>query len=69
MFYQNRDTSIVDTLSIACLSGDRFLTVRGYDYSPLEEKDIIIPHRINLFIADSEGYPQKQLAQIDIQSL
>jgi hypothetical protein len=67
VFYQNRDTSIIDTLSIACLGADRFLTVRGYDYSPLEEKDIVIPHRMDLFIADSEGYPQKRLAQIDIQ--
>lgn len=65
VFYQNRDTSIIDMLSIACLGVDQFLIIRGYYYSKMREGDIVIPHKIEMFLSDSQGYSQKRLAKID----
>lgn len=67
VFYQNRDTSIIDMLSIACMGGDQFLTARGYDYSEMREGEIIIPRRIEFVLTDSQGHSQKRLAKIDFK--
>ncbi len=67
VFYQNRDNLFFDMLWIACLGGDQFLTVRGYDYSEIKEGEIFIPHRIEIFSTDSRGNSQKRLVKIDFK--
>jgi len=67
VFYQNRDSSLIDMLWIACLGGDQFLMVRGYDYHEIEKGGVIIPDKIEIFSTDSEGDLQKRLVKIDFK--
>jgi hypothetical protein len=65
VFYQNRESTLIDMLWIACLGGDQFLTVRGYDYHEIGKGGVIIPDKIEIFSADSEGDIQNRLIKID----
>ena len=67
VFYQNRDNSLIDMLWIACLGGDQFLTVRGYDYHETEKGGVIIPDKIEIISTDSEGDLQNRLVKIDFK--
>lgn len=65
VFYQDRDNSLIDMLWLACRMGDSYVTVRGYDYEQVEEYNILVPSRIEIFSADAQGNYQKQLVKID----
>jgi len=69
VFYQNRDNSLIDMFWLACRMGDKFLTVRGYDYKELEKGGNLVPARIEIFSADARGSYQKQLVKIDCHAL
>jgi len=62
VFYQNRDTSLVDMLWFA---GEKFLAVRGYDYREVEKKGVAVPTRIEIFRTDADGVLQERLVKID----
>ena len=66
VFYQNRDNSIIDMIWIDCLGIDQFLTVRGYDYSEIEEGKIVVPQKMEIFLTDSQNSSQQRLVKIDI---
>ncbi|MBN2180307.1 MAG: hypothetical protein JW715_00225 [Sedimentisphaerales bacterium] len=67
VFYQNRDNSIIDVLWIDCLTVEQSIIIRGYDYGEIESGKAVIPHRIEIFIADSQKNPKTRLVKIDIQ--
>jgi hypothetical protein len=67
VFYQNRDNSIIEMIWINCPGMDRFLTFRGYDYHRIEDGEIIIPQRIEIFLTDSQNSSHRRLVKIDIK--
>ena len=81
VFYQDRDSSLVDMIRLACLS-QGLLTentgaarekpiqyVRGYDYQEVEKAGPRIPARIEIFETDARDRTQKRLVKIDCHTI
>ena len=81
VFYQDRDSSLVDMIRLACLS-QGLLTentgaahekpvqyVRGYDYQAVEKAGPRIPARIEIFETDARDRSQKRLVKIDCHAV
>jgi len=64
VFYQNRDTSLVEMLWFADVDEEKFFVVRGYNYHEIEKRSIRIPTRIEIFRTDAAGRSQKRLARV-----
>ena len=69
VFYQDRDSSLVDMILFDNMSGDDFLAVRGYDYTKVEKEDVRVPVRIEIFRTDTRGNLQERLVKIDYHTL
>ena len=76
VFYQDRDSSLVDMLLFAYKSGEKFLAIRGYDYTEVipmdsqgEKEDVRVPVRIEIFRTDVHGNLQERLVKIDYHTL
>ncbi|MCJ7779137.1 MAG: hypothetical protein MUP16_12600 [Sedimentisphaerales bacterium] len=63
VFYQSRDTSLVDIISF--VGEKESLMVRGYDYRQVKETGVLLPTRIEVFAASSAGVIQHRLLKID----
>lgn len=81
VFYQDRDSSLVDMIRLACLS-QGLLTentgaareksiqyVRGYDYQEVEKSGPLVPTRIEIFETDARDRSQKRLVKIDCHTV
>jgi len=64
VFHQNRDDARVDMIRLVCAAKDKSLTVRGYDYEPLEKGGLCVPTRIEIF-RTAAGDSQERLVKID----
>ncbi len=76
VFYQDRDSSLVDMLLFADMTGEKFLAVRGYDYTEVvrmdsqgEKEGVRVPVRIEIFRTDTRGNLQERLVKIDYHTL
>jgi len=76
VFYQDRDSSLVDMILFDYMSGDDFLAVRGYDYTEVvrmdsqgEKEGVRVPARIEIFKADSQGNLRQRLVKIDYHAM
>jgi len=69
VFYQDRDSSLVDMILFDYMSGDNLLAVRGYDYTVVEKGGVSIPARIEIFRTDARGNLQERLVKIDNHTL
>ena len=69
IFYQDRDISLVDMIRFACIGTEKFLAVRGYDYTEIEKGGVLVPARIEIFSTDARGDSQKRLVKIDCHKL
>ncbi len=65
VFYQNKDSLLVDMLWFADIRGEKFLAVRGYDYHKLKGKDILVPGKVEIFRTDAKGVLQELLVRVD----
>lgn len=65
IFYQSRDTSLVDMLWFADIDEGNFFAVRGYDYYEIGDNGILIPTRIEIFRTDSAGTSPKRIVRIE----
>ncbi len=74
VFYQNRDSFLVDMIlfpqrstgpSAFLRKQEGGLTVQGYDYSEIEKGAVLVPTRIEIFRTDARGDSQKRLVKID----
>ncbi len=65
VFYQDRDSSLIDMLVFDFMSGDSNFAVRGYDYTEVEKDGVRVPARIEIFRADTLGNLQERLVKID----
>jgi hypothetical protein len=68
IFYQDRDSLLVDMVRITCSSPDRTLAIRGYDYRKIEKEGPLGPARIEIFSTGAGGVIQKRLAKIDCRT-
>lgn len=74
VFYQDRDSSLVDMIRLACLNAGAtrekpIQYVRGYDYQEVEKAGPRIPTRIEIFETDARDRTQKRLVKIDCHSV
>lgn len=69
VFYQNRDSFLIDMLLFDFMGEDNILAVRGYDYTKVENNGILVPARIEIFKADTGGNLQERLVKIDYHTL
>ncbi len=69
VFYQDRDSSLIDMLLFDFMSGDGYLVVRGYDYTEVEKNGVRVPARIEIFRSDARGNLQERLVKIDNHTL
>lgn len=65
VFYQNRDSSLVDMLRFASVDGGTFLAVRGYYYHEIEKGSVSVPIKVEIFKTDAAGFLQQRLVKID----
>ncbi len=74
VFYQDRDSSLVDMIRLACISTvaareKPIQYVRGYDYQEVEKAGPRIPTRIEIFETDVRDRTQKRLVKIDCHTV
>jgi hypothetical protein len=74
VFYQERETSLVDMIRLACSSTgsarERTIQyVRGYDYQEVEKAGPRVPTRIEIFETDARDRSQKRLVKIDCHTV
>ena len=72
VFYQNRDSSLVDMLWFTGIDRGTFLAVRGYYYREVVRMDsqgekggVVVPAKIEIFLTDVQGVIQHRLVKID----
>jgi len=74
VFYQDRDSSLVDMIRLACLNTGAareksIQYVRGYDYREVEKAGPLVPTRIEIFETDARDRSQKRLVKIDCHAV
>lgn len=69
VFYQNRGNSVVDMLWFLGVDGGTTLAVRGYNYQEVQKGGIVVPAKIEFFIADVGLVMQHRLVKIDYHRL
>ena len=69
LFYQNRDSSLVDMLWFTGIDRGTFLAVRGYYYREVEKGGVVVPAKIEIFTTDVQGVIQHRLVKIDYHQL
>jgi hypothetical protein len=82
VYYQNRDTSLVDLLWLADEQGEasglrkgdsslrsegKFLAVRGYDYKDVQKNGVLLPTKIEIFHTDARAVSRDRLVKIDLK--
>jgi hypothetical protein len=65
VFYQDRDSFLIDMLVFDFMSGDSNFAVRGYDYTEVEKNGVSVPAKIEIFRTDVNGSLQERLVKID----
>ena len=69
VFYQGKDSSLIDMIWFAGMGEQKFLAIRGYDYRQLERDGVRIPAKIEIFETNEKGVLQQKLVKIDLHSL
>ncbi len=74
VFYQDRDSSLVDMIRLACLNTGAarekpIQYIRGYDYQEVEKAGPLVPTRIEIFETDARDRTQKRLVKIDCHTI
>jgi len=65
VFYQNRDSSLVDMLWTESIGKGTYFTVRGYNYHEVKKGGVVVPAKIEIFMTDIRGAIQHRLVKID----
>ncbi len=65
IFCQSQQSSLVDVVWYSSEGSDSLLTVRGYNYTQIKDNGIVLPRRVEIFRASSDGVLQKRLAKIE----
>lgn len=65
VYYQNQQSFLVDMIWLANPAKERYLLVRGYDYTPVAEDGVLIPTKIEIFQSGPDATIGPRVAQID----
>ena len=65
IFYENRDSTLIDMIWFVGAERDTPLAVRGYNYHEIEKDGVFIPAKIEIFITDNRQVIQDRLVTID----
>ena len=65
IFYQNRDSSLIDLIWFVSAERGTPLAVRGYNYQEISRGGAFIPAKIEIFMTDLQGVIHNRLATID----
>jgi hypothetical protein len=65
VYYQNQESFLVEMIWLANPAKQRYLLVRGYDYTPLAEDGVLIPTKIEIFQSGPDATIGPRVAQID----
>ncbi len=65
IFYQNRDSSLIDLIWFVSAKRGTPLAVRGYNYQEIKKGAVLIPAKIEIFMTDLQRVIQNRLATID----
>jgi hypothetical protein len=74
VFYQERQTSLVDIIRLACVNTgtagrQTIIYVHGYDYKQVEQSGLFVPNRIEIYESDVRDRSQKRLVKIDCYAI
>lgn len=74
VFYQDRDSSLVDMIRLACLNTgsarERTIQyVRGYDYEEVGKEGPLVPTRIEIFESDARDRSRNRIVKIDCHTI
>jgi hypothetical protein len=74
VFYQERQTSLVDIIRLACANTgtagkQTILYVHGYDYKQIEQAGPFVPNRMEIYESDARDRSQKRLVKIDCYAI
>jgi len=69
IYYQNKDSGLLDIVRLIDAESDVFLMSRGYNYRRVEGAGVMVPTKIEIFRTDSEGGRAQRICQIDYQSI
>jgi len=67
IFFQHKDSSLVDMLWFAKTDENKFLAVRGYDYKRTKGNGVLLPAKAEIFRADAQANLKERLAKIDFK--
>jgi len=67
IFYQNKDSSLVDVLRFAGVKEKKYLAVRGYDYTSIQKGGVLLPAGIEIFTTDARGALPQRVAQVSFK--
>jgi len=77
VFYQNRNSSLVDMVwfadplrrgrTTANVEEGKFFAVRGYDYSRVQKRGVLLPAKIEIFRTDARGALSERVAQVNFE--
>lgn len=67
IFYQNTDSSLIDTLWFANAKEKIYLLVLGYNYAEVDSQGILAPTKVEIFITDNRGALQKCFAEVNFK--
>lgn len=65
IFYQNRDSALIDLIWFVSAKRGTSLAVRGYNYQEIRKSSVFFPVKIEIFMTDRQGVIQNRLATID----
>jgi len=66
-YFQNQATSLVDTIWLGDSARQKFLIVRGYDYSRAARNGVLIPTKIEICRSDPDANVGGRVAMIDLK--
>lgn len=69
VFYQNRDSLMIDIIQLRCPGTNKSIAVRGYDYQKIEKDGIFVPSKIEIFTTGAEEVLQRRIVKIDCQTI
>ena len=65
VFYQNRDTAVIDRVLIA--SGQKVFLINSYGYREVQKGGVLVPIRLEVHEADDRGASLRRLIKIDLK--
>jgi len=65
IFYENRDSTLIDMIWFVDAKKGKPLAVRGYDYHEISKGGVFVPAKIEIFTTDNRWVIQNRLVTID----